>query len=62
MYTFVLLESQIFVHGTGADPGIFVRGNRIIGKSWENFDKEKKINDKIEVFFNKQYEITEFFS
>ena len=40
IYTFLLLDTHIFVHGTGADPGIFVR--RVIGKSSENFDKQKK--------------------
>ena len=44
MYTFVLLDTHIFVHGNGADPGIFVRG--IIGKSPENFDKQKNKNKK----------------
>ena len=45
IYLYLILDTHILVQSTSADPGIFVRG--IIGKSLENYDKQKINNDKI---------------
>ena len=44
---YLILDSHILVHSTGADPEFSSGRGGIIGKSSENCDKQKKKSNKI---------------